>query len=90
MATQVSLAPSGFQVADGIHRLGDHYDNWYVLEDAGRVTVIDAGLPGHWEQLPSLLTTIGRTLGDIVAVLLTHYHPDHLGCAEPIRQAARQ
>lgn len=89
MAAQVGVAPSGTQVADRIHRLGDHYDNWYVLEDAGRLTVIDAGLPGHWEQLPSLLTAIGRTVGDIVVVLLTHDHPDHLGCAERIRQAAQ-
>jgi glyoxylase-like metal-dependent hydrolase (beta-lactamase superfamily II) len=76
------------QVADRIHRLGDHYVDWYVLEDGGRLTVIDAGLPGHWAQLPSLLTSIGRTVGDIDVVLLTHNHPDHLGCAEPIRQAA--
>jgi len=89
MAAQIRVAPSGSQVADGIYRLGDHYVNWYVLEDVGRLTVIDAGLPGHWEQLPSLLTTIGRTVGDIVVVLLTHGHPDHLGCAEPIRQAAQ-
>jgi glyoxylase-like metal-dependent hydrolase (beta-lactamase superfamily II) len=89
MATQIRVAPSSTQVADGIHRLGDHYVNWYVLEDGGRLTVIDAGLPGHWEQLSPLLTTIGRTVGDIVAVLLTHHHPDHLGCAEPIRQAAQ-
>jgi len=89
MATQVRVAPSGAQVVDGIHRLGDHYVNWYVLEDGGRLTVIDAGLPGHWEQLPSLLTSIGRTVDDIVVVLLTHRHPDHLGCAERIRQAAQ-
>ncbi len=89
MATQVRVAPGVSQVADGIHRLGDHYVNWYVLEEGGRLTVIDAGLPGHWEQLPSLLTTLGRTVDDIVVVLLTHDHPDHLGCAESIRQAAQ-
>jgi glyoxylase-like metal-dependent hydrolase (beta-lactamase superfamily II) len=89
MAAQIRVAPSGTQVTDGIHRLGDHYVNWYVVEDGGRLTVIDTGLPGHWEQLPSLLTTIGRTIGDIVVVLLTHRHPDHLGCAEQIRLAAQ-
>jgi glyoxylase-like metal-dependent hydrolase (beta-lactamase superfamily II) len=89
MATQVRAAPGGTQVADGIHRLGDHYVNWYVLEDGGRLTVVDTGLPGHWQQLPALLTTIGRTIGDIDVVLLTHRHPDHLGCAEQIRQAAQ-
>jgi hypothetical protein len=62
MAAQIRVAPSGTQVTDGIHRLGDHYVNWYVVEDGGRLTVIDTGLPGHWEQLPSLLTTIGRTI----------------------------
>jgi len=87
MAAQVRVAPGGSQVADGVHRLGDHYVNWYVLEDGGRLTVIDAGLPGHWGQLASLLSTIGRTVADIVVVLLTHGHPDHLGCAEPIRRA---
>jgi hypothetical protein len=40
MATQTRVAPSGSQVADGIHRLGDHYVNWYVVEDGGRLTVI--------------------------------------------------
>ncbi len=89
MAAQIRVAPNGTQVTDGIHRLGDHYVNWYVVEDKGRLTVIDTGLPGHWEQVPSLLTTIGRTIGDIVVVLLTHRHPDHLGCAEQIRQAAQ-
>jgi glyoxylase-like metal-dependent hydrolase (beta-lactamase superfamily II) len=83
------MAPSSTQVADGIHRLGDHYVDWYVLEDGGRLTVIDAGLPGHWGQLATLLASIGRTVDDIVVVLLTHRHPDHLGCAEPIRQAAQ-
>lgn len=33
MAAQIRVAPSGSQVADGIYRLGDHYVNWYVLED---------------------------------------------------------
>ena len=75
MAAQVRVAPGSSRVADGVHRLGDHYVNWYVLEDGGRLTVIDAGLPGHWGQLPSLLTTIGRTVADIVVVLLTHGHP---------------
>lgn len=83
------MAPRGSQVAEGVHRLGDHYVNWYVLEEGGRLTVIDAGLPGHWEQFSSLLSTLGRTVDDVVVVLLTHGHPDHLGCAEPIRQAAQ-
>ncbi|HSD77094.1 MAG TPA: MBL fold metallo-hydrolase [Solirubrobacteraceae bacterium] len=77
------------QVADRVHRLGDRYVNWYVVEDGGRLTVLDAGFPGHWEQLPALLRALGRGLGDVDAVLLTHHHPDHLGSAERIRREAR-
>src|SRR3954454_13586734 len=76
----------GVRVAEGIHRLGDRYVNWYVIEQGGRLTVLDAGFPAHWSQLPRLLQTIGRSLDDVDAVLLTHHHPDHLGSAERIRR----
>jgi glyoxylase-like metal-dependent hydrolase (beta-lactamase superfamily II) len=62
--------------------------NWYVIEDGDRLTVLDAGFPGHWSQLPSLLASIGRSLADIDAVLLTHQHADHIGVAERVRTEA--
>ncbi len=76
------------QVADRIYRLGDRYVNWYVIEEGDKLTVLDAGFPAHWEQLPDLLASIGRTLTDVDALLLTHHHPDHLGSAERIRAEA--
>jgi len=76
------------EVAERVHRLGDRYVNWYVIEDGGRLTVLDAGFPAHWPQLPALLDTIGKTLADIDAVLLTHTHADHLGSAERVRREA--
>ncbi len=76
------------QVADGIYRLGDRYTNWYVIEENGRLTVVDTGEPEHWPQLPALLERIGRALSDVDAVLLTHEHLDHLGNAERIRHDA--
>lgn len=79
---------SGVSVADRIHALGDRYVNWYVIEEGGKLTVLDAGFPSHWEQLPILLEQLGRTVADIDAVLLTHNHPDHLGSAERIRTDA--
>lgn len=76
------------EVAERIHRLGDRYVNWYVIEDGDRLTVLDAGFPAHWPQLPALLGTIGRTLVDVDALLLTHTHADHLGSAERLRRDA--
>jgi hypothetical protein len=30
-----------------VHRLATRNENWYLLEAGGRLTVLDAGLPGH-------------------------------------------
>jgi len=32
-------------VAKGIHRIGEHFLNFYLIEEAGRITIVDAGLP---------------------------------------------
>ena len=73
------------QVCPGVYRLATRYWNWYLLEAGGRLTVLDAGLPGDWQEFSSALSRLGHTLDDIDAVLLTHHHPDHAGNAERLR-----
>jgi len=73
-------------VADGVHRIEDAYVNWYLVEDAGRLTVVDAGHPRSWGSLHAALRTLGRAPGDIDAVVLTHGHFDHVGFAERARR----
>jgi glyoxylase-like metal-dependent hydrolase (beta-lactamase superfamily II) len=74
------------EVADRVYRLGAEYVNWYLIDDPGGVTVLDAGNPNQYRQLPDALGRIGRTLGDVEAVVLTHAHGDHLGCGARIRE----
>jgi glyoxylase-like metal-dependent hydrolase (beta-lactamase superfamily II) len=75
------------EVAPGIHRIGDRsIVNSYLLEEAGQVTVIDAGLPGHYRGLPRELAAMGRTVADVRALVLTHGHTDHIGFAERLRR----
>ena len=52
-------------VMPGVHRLGSERVNFYIVEDAGGVTVVDAGLSGYWPQLEPGLQAIGRTFDDI-------------------------
>jgi glyoxylase-like metal-dependent hydrolase (beta-lactamase superfamily II) len=75
-------------IPPGIHRLGDRHVNFYLVEDGRDLTLIDAGLPGHWSQLVDALAALGRSVRDIVAVLVTHGHLDHIGLAERVRAAA--
>lgn len=80
------MASAPTQIAEGVHRLGDDLVNFYLVEEGGRLTVVDAGIPSHRSQLESYLPTIGRTLADIEAVILTHAHVDHVGIAEGVRR----
>jgi len=72
-------------VADGIHRVEDAHTNWFIVEEDGRLTIVDAGVPTSWSSLEAALDVIGRRAGDIEAVVLTHAHFDHIGIAERIR-----
>jgi glyoxylase-like metal-dependent hydrolase (beta-lactamase superfamily II) len=60
--------------------------NSYLVEDGGEVTIVDAGAPAYWGQLPTELAAIGRSLDDVRSVVLTHGHSDHIGFAERIRR----
>jgi glyoxylase-like metal-dependent hydrolase (beta-lactamase superfamily II) len=73
-------------VAEGVHRVADAFTNWYLVEDAGRLTVVDAGVPSSWASLVDALPRLGRSLGDVEAIVLTHAHFDHVGFAERARK----
>jgi glyoxylase-like metal-dependent hydrolase (beta-lactamase superfamily II) len=78
------------KIAPGIHRIGDRsIVNAYLLEDASEVTVIDAGLPGYYRDIPRELALMGRTVDDVRALVLTHGHTDHIGFAERLRRHQR-
>jgi glyoxylase-like metal-dependent hydrolase (beta-lactamase superfamily II) len=73
------------QVAEGVHRVADGMVNWYLVEDAGRVAIVDAGWPRSWPRMAAAISQIGRSTADVDSVLLTHGHADHLGAAERAR-----
>ncbi|HSJ43135.1 MAG TPA: MBL fold metallo-hydrolase [Euzebyales bacterium] len=74
------------RLAPSLHRIGSDLVNSYVVEDGGGITIIDAGLPGHWTELTAKLAHMGRSLDDIRGVVLTHGDTDHIGFAERLRR----
>jgi len=72
--------------APGVHRVEDDSTNWYILEGDDGLTVVDAGVPRSWDSLHEALRTLGRSPGEIRAVVLTHAHFDHVGFAERARR----
>ena len=74
------------RLAPDLHRIGSDVVNVYLVEDAAGVTIIDAGLPGHWRELERELTQLGRSLDEVRGIVLTHGDTDHIGFAERLRQ----
>jgi glyoxylase-like metal-dependent hydrolase (beta-lactamase superfamily II) len=74
------------KIADGLHRVGPGMVSCYLVEEAGGVTIVDAGMPGMYADLVAELSAMGRTLADVRALVLTHGHSDHIGFAERVRR----
>jgi glyoxylase-like metal-dependent hydrolase (beta-lactamase superfamily II) len=69
-------------VAEGIHMIEDAYVNWFLVEETGKLTIVDTGHPSSWKSLQAALSDLGYSAGDIEAVVLTHAHFDHMGFAK--------
>lgn len=75
------------RLSPSLRRLGSSsLVNSYLIEDGGALTVVDAGLRGHWKDLLRELDAMGRSPADIKALLLTHGDVDHVGFAERLRR----
>lgn len=60
---------------------------YLVVDEKGAVHVVDPG----WDSDENLriivasLTQLGKIIGDVVSITVTHLHPDHLGMAKRLR-----
>ena len=76
------------EIVPGVFRVGTTFLGCYAVEDAGAYIFIDVGLPGYWPQMTRFLAARNAPLSSVKAVVLTHYHPDHMGNAERLRTQA--
>jgi glyoxylase-like metal-dependent hydrolase (beta-lactamase superfamily II) len=81
------------EVAPGIHRiegdLGERYVCQYLLVGDERTLLVDTGLRDMPEQvIAPYLATLGRSLGDLDDVLISHADVDHCGGNRALRAAA--
>jgi glyoxylase-like metal-dependent hydrolase (beta-lactamase superfamily II) len=72
------------KIMPGVYMLGGLFGtgilgaNIYLLVDGG-VTIVDTGYPGRAKQVLEAVEHMGYTPSDVTRIVLTHYHPDHIG-----------
>ena len=49
------------EITAGIRRIGSSKVNVYLIEEAGAITVVDAGMPAYLGDLLAELSAMGRT-----------------------------
>ncbi len=71
-----------------VHIINVGYDstNSYVIAAGATHLLIDVGWPGTLPKLRSTLSRNGIALPSIGHLLITHYHPDHAGLAQELKQ----
>ena len=69
-----------------IVNVGYDSTNYYLLEaKAGRL-LIDCGWPGTLPRLQAQLKRKGVSIHELKYLLVTHFHPDHAGIAQELKE----
>src|SRR5256885_89463 len=74
------------ELLPGIHRVDGVICNVYVIVEREGLTLIDAGMPRSEGKIGAYVRGIGRELGEVRRIVLTHQHVDHVGGAAALAE----
>jgi glyoxylase-like metal-dependent hydrolase (beta-lactamase superfamily II) len=74
------------EVADGVIEIPITYVNAYAVVVDDGVVLVDTGLPGRANRVVAAIEEAKRRIGDVHTILLTHWHPDHVGGVAELRR----
>ena len=66
------------EIAPGVHAIRSLSGYLFLISEP-QMTLIDAGLMGSRRPVERYLRRIGRSLEDLIRIICTHGHPDHIG-----------
>ena len=68
-----------------IINVGYDSTNYYALEIKNGKLLVDCGWPGTLPKLTAELKRKGSSLNEIKYLLVTHFHPDHAGLVQELK-----
>ena len=76
------------RVADGVYRLHLGFVSAYLIETDDGLVLVDSGDAGRGDRIARMVAALGRTVGQIDTILVTHHHPDHIGSLADLSRRA--
>jgi len=74
------------KIVDGIHQVDEVNGKVYLVEDGGKLILIDTGLPRNDKKIIKYIESLGRKPEDVSVIVLTHFHIDHVGNAKKMKK----
>ncbi len=68
-----------------IINVGYQSTNYYAIDIQGGKLLVDCGWPGTLPQFSAELKRKGGSIQDIKYLLVTHFHPDHAGMTQELK-----
>jgi glyoxylase-like metal-dependent hydrolase (beta-lactamase superfamily II) len=72
------------QLTPQLHQIRLPVGHAYLWHDPDGLTLIDTGLPGSAPLIAAAIRQAGYQTEDLRRLVLTHFHPDHVGAAAEI------
>jgi len=86
ISEHVHLVKVSFQVPVAPDRQLDRIVNLFLIYGKNSVILVDSGVAGAEKQILEYLAASGRKAEELLLLILTHAHPDHIGAAAPLQQ----
>src|SRR5688500_9574144 len=74
-----------FVRAMNIINVGYDSTNYYIIEDKSGKLLVDCGWPGTLPKFSAELKRKGISVNEIKYLLVTHFHPDHAGLTQELK-----
>ena len=79
------------EIVEGIHRIDGAsanmaHSNVYLIINKNGLIVIDTGTSGNGKKIVDYIQKIGHQPTEVVFIVLTHFHMDHVGSAKELKE----
>ena len=74
------------EVVDGVIEIPIGYVNAFAVVVDDGVVLVDTGLPRRADKIERAIQDAQRRIGEVHTILLTHWHPDHVGNVAELRR----